>query len=340
MPITKWDEYLIHQAYDTIDAGVDVDRLYVACHDSGGNFHLAVGLGAYTKENIMDAFVLLRHKTMQYNMRLSRRLQCDRADTSVGPLTVKVIEPLKRWGIYLGENDYGIGFSVEFKGRLAPFLSKVSAFPFVHYGQQGHCSGSVFVDGSKIDVDGFMGARDRSWRVHMGQQTSAERPWFGHLAMGAQFSDCCLDLHGMPVWAGPPPEFHGALSYDDGRVIGIQELRHRMHYRPGIQALSTAELLLKCADGKDRHVVATPKSPALYIGTGAGYEHQGQDRGLLHVEGERWDVSELADVGSLYFGSTGMSEFIADFRLDGETGTGILETSYCPDKKIEYKPTW
>ena len=340
MAITEWDEYLIHQSYDTIDAAVDVDRLYVACYDPAGDFHLAVGLGAYTKENVMDGYVLLRQRATQYNIRLSRRLKGDRANTSIGPLMVNVIEPLERWGMYLDENEHGVGFSVEFKGRMAPHLSKVSAFPFVHYNQQGRCSGTVVIDGVKIGVDGFMGARDRSWRVHLGQRASAGRPWVGHLAVGAQFSDCCLSFHGMPVWQGPPPEFHGALQYDDGHVIEIEELRHRVHFIPGILAVSSAELLLKCADGKDRRVLVTPKSPALYIGTGAAYEQQGCDKGQLHIEGERWDVSQPADAGSSHFGTTGMSEFIADFELDGEHGTGVLETSYCPDKKIEYNPSW
>jgi len=30
--VTKWDEYLVHQTYDTIDSGeVEVDRVYLGC---------------------------------------------------------------------------------------------------------------------------------------------------------------------------------------------------------------------------------------------------------------------------------------------------------------------
>jgi hypothetical protein len=340
MALTKWDEYLIHQAYDTIDAGVDVDRLYVACHDTAGELHLAVGIGAYTKANVMDGFVIVRHKSNQYNMRLSRQLNNDRGDTRIGPLTVTVIEPLKRWGVLLDRNNCGVSCSVEFEGRIAPYLSKSSVIPFVHYNQPGHCTGSVVVDGREISVAGFLGARDRSWRIHIGPQASDGRPWLGHFWMMAQFSDCCLSLHGVPVWDGSPPEFKAALLYDDGRIIPVNEVRHRVEFLPGVRAVSQVELLLKCADGKNRHVIARPKSPALYIGSGAGYEQQGQNKGLLNIEGERWDVSQPADVGSLHFGSTGMSEFVTDFQLDGAFGTGILEASYCPDKERAYRPTW
>ncbi len=133
MPITKWDEYLIHQAYDTIDAGVDVDRLYVACHDSKGDLHVAVGMGAYARTKIMDGFVIVRQKTVQHNLRFSRHLGDDRADTRIGPLTVTVIEPLKRWGVFLEDNDYDITCAFEFEGRTAPYFSKGSTFPFGHY---------------------------------------------------------------------------------------------------------------------------------------------------------------------------------------------------------------
>jgi hypothetical protein len=156
----------------------------------------------------------------------------------------------------------------------------------------------------------------------------------------AQFSDCWLSLHGMPIWKGPPAEFHAALMYDGGKVISVNEVLHRVEFLPGIMAASRVELLLRCADGKDRYVVARPKSPALYVGSGAEYDRQGQDKGKLFVEGEKWDVSHPVDVGSLHFGSTGMSEFVADFELDGEAGCGILELSYCPDKTIEYRPTF
>ena len=118
MGITKWDEYLIHQTYDTIDAGeVEVDRVYLGCHNTDGTLHLAMGLGSYPQDNIMDGYVCVRHEAVQHNLRLSRHLQGDRADTQIGPLSVKVIEPLKRWGLYVGENDYGIRCSIEFQAR-------------------------------------------------------------------------------------------------------------------------------------------------------------------------------------------------------------------------------
>jgi hypothetical protein len=340
MAITKWDEYLIHQMYDTMDKGeVDVDRLYLACHDADGTLHLAVGMGVYPKANIMDGYACVRHRNVQHNLRLSRHLQGDRSDTRIGPLLIDVIEPLKRWGAYLNDNEHvDVRFEMEFVGRGAPFLSRSSLIPFVHYNQPGRCKGSIVIDGQRKDLNGFLGARDRSWRMQLSPQPGMI--WLGHFWIMAQFPDCWLSLHGVPLWEGFPPDFHAALVYDNGQVVPIREVRHRVALMPTVRALTGIELLLTDDEGLKRHVVATPKSPALYIGGGADYERQGQDKGSNSIEGERWHLSQPADDGSRPFGSLGMSEYIADFQLDGTGGVGIFEISYCPDTTREYKPTW
>ncbi len=340
MAITKWDEYLIHQTYDTIDNGeVDVDRLYLTCHDADGDLHLAVGMGVYPKAGVMDGFACVRHGNTQHNLRLSRHARGDRSDTRIGPLVVEVIEPLKRWGAYLDGNEHvDVRFEMEFVGRGEPFLSRSSLIPFVHYNQPGRCSGSITVAGRRIDLHGFPGARDRSWRMQLAPQPGST--WLGHFWIMAQFPGCWLSLHGLPLWDGLPPDFHSALVYDGGPVVPVNEVRHRIGFVPGARALAGVELLLIDSEGKERHVVAKPKSPALYIGSGAAYESQGQDRGPSHIEGERWQLSRPADVGSRPFGLIGMSEYVADFQLDGTQGVGVLETSYCPDMNREYMPTW
>ena len=91
MPITKWDDYLIHQTADTIDTGVNndpdfMDRLYIGCHSQDGTIHLAVGLGTYPNKNIMDGFVIIRLNDIQHNLVLSRYLNGDRSDMQIGPL--------------------------------------------------------------------------------------------------------------------------------------------------------------------------------------------------------------------------------------------------------------
>jgi len=102
-----------------------------------------------------------------------------------------------------------------------------------------------------------------------------------------------------------------------------------------VRALTKVEMLLKDTNGKERYATAKPISPAIYF-NGGGYALQGEDKGPLSIEGEQWDVSQPAEIDSPRFG---FHEYIAEFQLDGETGTGILEASFSPVKEHEYQPT-
>lgn len=134
MSITEKDEYLIHKKVDTVDIGVDnepdfMDRLYFGCHNREGTLFLAAGLGTYPNIGIMDGYVIVRHDNMQHNLSLSRHLESrltnqperDRAEAQLGPLSIKVLEPLQRWGVHLDNNDYGLRCELEFEGRTVPY---------------------------------------------------------------------------------------------------------------------------------------------------------------------------------------------------------------------------
>lgn len=346
MAITEWDEYLIHQTADTIDTGVNgdphfMDRLYLGCHNPEGTLHLAAGLGTYPNINIMDGYVVVRHNDVQHNLRLSRHLQGDRANTQLGPLSFKVIEPLKRWGVYLGDNDYGIRCSVEFEGRVSPYLCKKLLIPTPdggtvahgHYFQPGRYKGSITIDSQQFNVDGFIGARDRSWGIRRGGGGEFLGVQFW---IQARFSSFSFSLVYVDLWEGTVLWCDGAILNDDGSVIPIAEMRHRIQFMPTVRALTKVEMLLKDAEGGERHLAARPISPALYL-NGGGYDRHGEDRGPFSIEGEQWDVSQPAEIGSPRFG---MHEHIAEFQLDGELGVGILEATFNSREEHQYKPTW
>lgn len=130
MAITEWDDYFIHQIQGAIDEVESDDphafeRTLVGCHDAEGTVHLMMGLGVYPNVNVMDGFVCVRYRDVQRNIFLSRHLQADRANTDIGPFSIKVLEPLKRLGIHLGDNDYGIECSLEFVARSVPWPREV-----------------------------------------------------------------------------------------------------------------------------------------------------------------------------------------------------------------------
>ncbi|MBE9500980.1 MAG: hypothetical protein IMY87_00930, partial [Chloroflexi bacterium] len=301
MLVTEWDDYLIHQIADTIEVVERgdphfMDRFFFGCHDAEGTLHLMAGLGTYPSVNIMDGFVCVRHKDVQRNIRISRHLQSDRANTQIGPLSFKVLEPLKRWGIYLGDNDYGIGCSLEFEGRIAPYLFPkiVGADPesgaLVHYNQPGRYTGSITFEGQQFNADGFLGPRDRSWGIRRPGGFAALEIYFW---LQAQFSSSYLTLTYAEMLDGAIRLAIGGILSDDGTAVPFVEASHRIEFVPGFRSYNKVEMLLKDANGKEWRVIAKPISPESYM-SGCGYDDRhGLDRGPFHVEGERWeDVSQ------------------------------------------------
>ena len=352
MPVTDWDEYLIHQIFDFIDAVESddpnfQDRFFFTCHNTDGTLELMAGLGVYPNVNVMDGFICVRHDGVQRNIRLSRHLKGDRANTEIGPLAFKVLEPHKRWGIYLGDNDYGIGCSLEFEGRVPPYSHSNETVRreqqtqgMVHYTQEGRYSGSITFEGQQFKVDGSLGPRDRSWGIRhttgVGLPPTAGIYMWNH----AQFSTCSLVFIYIESGDRALHICTGAILNDDGSIIPLVEMRHRIDFIPGLRAYTGMELLFKDADGKERRVIAKPISHIAYM-SGGGYDgRHGLDRGPLHIEGERWDVSQPLDTKSPQFDTYHQPNHReAEFQLDGEPGVGLLETAYCPDEKWQYIPS-
>ncbi len=344
MALTDLDEYLIHQTGDTMDSPENgnpdfVDRLYVGCHSLDGSVHLAAGLGSYPNKNIMDGYVILRHDNVQHNIRLSRHLQGDRSQAEIGPLTIKVLEPHKRWGVYLDENEYGVGCSVEFASRVPPFLCPKLVIPGGvvsqgHYFQTGRFTGTIIADGQRIDAGDFVGVRDRSWGVRGGGKGGAKG--FFHLWCHAHFANFTLSLLQVELARGQVILSDAVISNDDGSIIPIAAVRHRIEFYPGSRSPKSMELLLTDGVGNQRHLSARVISPAMFL-NGGGYDRCGEDRGPYSLKGDRWDVSEPVGIESPRFGNV---EPIAEFILDGKPGVGILESSWNRDEDYEYYPSF
>jgi len=347
MLVTEWDDYLIHQIPDTMDAVQSddpdwMDRFFIACHNAEGTVHLMTGLGAYANKNVMDGFVTVRYKNVQRNIRVSRHLQGDRAKTEVGPLSFKVLEPLKRWGIYLGDNDYGIRCSLEFEGRAAPYLfpklgGREGETPTNHFTQAGRYKGNITFEGQQFNADGFLGPRDRSWGVrrHGGFAALEIYLWIQAQFPHFTLTLVCGEMAGLSLGTG-------AIVNDDGSVIPLVKARHRIEFLPGVRSYTRMELLLTDANGKERHFTAKPISPESYM-SGCGYDDRhGLDRGPFHVEGEKWeDVSQPVAIESPLFATHHQqNQRDAEFQLDGESGVGLIESSFSRIETWQYKPSW
>lgn len=340
MALTEWDEYLIHQIPGTIDAvGTDdphfMDRMAFICHNAEGSLYLFAGLGTYPNANVMDGFICVRHNQIQRNIRVSRHLENDRANTEVGMLTVKVLEPLKRWSIRLGKNELGMGCSLEFNGRYPPYLQNPEDAKGVqsHYNQVGDYTGRISLDNQSFEVKRFLGVRDRSWGV---RGPGIMRIFDVYFWIHAHFSDFTLSITYLDALVDIPKVRQGAILKDDGSVIPIVNIRHCVEFLPESKTYSKITLQIEDAEGKERMLTVHPISPPAYL-AGAGYDDRhGLDRGPFHVEGEEWDVFDVvaSDPSRFIY-----SHRIAEFQLDQEVGRGLIESSFGHPEDWQYEPS-
>ncbi|MCP4629087.1 MAG: hypothetical protein GY850_37115, partial [bacterium] len=178
-----------------------------------------------------------------------------------GPLSIKVIEPQKRWKVDLGKNDSNMECSLEFEGFVPPFLCKKiefstpdSEFSNGHYFQQGKFKGNITINDKQIEADGFTGARDRSWGVRSG---SSGADLLGvHFWIQARFPDFFVSLIAAELYEGSVIFCDGAIQYNNGTVIPITKMRHRVEFMPAARARSGFEMLRMGDDGKERILTA------------------------------------------------------------------------------------
>ena len=121
-PIHQTPEPLAHPA--TGDRNF-YDRYYFNLHNSSGELFMVMGMGQYPNLAVQDAFVALRRGGMHRVVRASRELD-DRADTTVGPIRIEVIEGLKEGqevvvGNYRAiSRDLGDGAPIVVNNKPAP----------------------------------------------------------------------------------------------------------------------------------------------------------------------------------------------------------------------------
>jgi hypothetical protein len=113
LAITAADEYLIHQTPYTFDrvATSDrnfYDRYFFNGYRRDGEAYFAVAMGIYPNLGIIDAAISVVQGGQQYFVRASRLLGNDRMDTRVGPISVQVVEPLRKVRIKVAKNKWGI----------------------------------------------------------------------------------------------------------------------------------------------------------------------------------------------------------------------------------------
>lgn len=341
MAVTIWDDYLIHQTGETMDkVGTDnahfMDRGLFFCHDKAGSINILAGLGTYPNANIMDGFFCVRRGEIQKNVRVSRYLNGDRANTQVGNFSLEVIEPLKRWRITLEENAHGLGGVLDFDGRGAPLMWPVFGIKEnaqTHYDQAGFFSGHILWEGEKIPIDRFVGGRDRSWGVRRPGMFQMFDVYFW---IFAHFEDFTLSVMHLDMLDGTSIMRRGTIEKDDGTVIPIEDVRHDIKIHPHDRTIGSMALLLTDATSETHRVNMTSRSTPFFM-AGPGYDDRhGQDRGPSHIDGETWTPGRENKIS---FPFSHYYQTFGDVDMDGEKGVAMVESLFGASKDWKYTST-
>jgi hypothetical protein len=345
--LTPLDDYLVHQTSDTVDhvATSDrnfYDRYYFGANTIDGSAVMIVALGLYPNVGVIDAFatIVIDNKT-QYIVRASRELGADRMDTTVGPLGVEVVEPLRKTRVFAQPNDHDFHFDLMFEGITFPFQEphffrrsgNRTIMDYTRMTQNGRWAGSLTVGGRTYDVDPatWWGAKDHSWGIRPlgGDPPAAPVRDSGPAGFFWTWTPMQFDKASMMYTCsedGDGSRWHTAselLYRDAGKAPEpLTVVGHELKLRSGTRLFDSGTLRMARRDGAPVTVTMKPKS-TLYM-AGAGYAYLGgwrhaQYHGPLVIEGETWDLSDPATVAK-----AGVhTQTVCDFRIDGIDGLGV-----------------
>jgi len=351
--LTPQDDLIGHQSATTFDHVETSDpcwmeRLWYTGHPvPGGDMIFDIGLGYHPNRNVMDVFAGVAFAGRQINFRASRTARPNPLDTTVGPLSIAVIEGLRRHRLTLAENESGLSFDMEFiasmnpheeephfrrrQGRVTENMMRVQ--------QLGRYQGWIAFDGQRHDVDTphWWGQRDHSWGIRAEMRTDESHPPvtfyppFLFLWITVQFADYGLQLFLKERAPGDTIYITGEEVRPAGTrgktVRRLVALTHDLDWEddPRGQTLRAARLEAIFSDGS-RRPLQVRTLPARYYLKGGLYGgldgwFQGDDKGRLHLAHESWDLNR-ADTRRLV---RTLSDHVIEVRDGDAVGWGIVE---------------
>lgn len=358
MILTSADEYFTHQValpHSLVGSSDPTwrERYVFNIHDVRQQETMLVcGIGQYPNQDTQEGFVCITTDKRQQNLRLSRSLLPDRDRTVVGPLSVEVVEPLRRLRLALGENESGMSFDITFDATMHPGLEERHfdtrrgrvTHDLMRYQQVGRASGWMNTGDASIDLtsDDFWATRDHSWGMRpiphtvQGVPPAPPQAWKFLLWAPMQFETFSVHLYVYELANGIAQHLSAmvchAVGGDDApqRVIAVH---HEFEWDTSAPVLTMARgsLRLTIEDGTelDIDVVAKPARSYLRGGGYGGWDgwYQGNWKGDDSRAFETWDLTDEAQLPRYVKHS---SDHLVELRCRGERGYGIVEYMVFP----------
>jgi hypothetical protein len=346
--LTKADDFPVHQRPEPIaTSGTDrnfYDRYFFNGYSANGGVFFAAALGVYPHLNVMDASLSVIEGGVQHNLRASRLLASERMDTTVGPISVEVVEPLKILRVRAGDNPHGIKCDITFHARALPVeeprftwrQGPLTVMDYTRLTQNGSYEGWIEIAGKRtlLSRDEIVGTRDRSWGVRpIGlsnpQGASPPRaPQFYWLWSPLNFPDRFLLYHNNADGAGKPWNTASVIG-----PAGVGEAEHmaacwsQIDYKPGTRHARHAVIETRDARGGEWRATLAPKFNFYMSGIGYGHPEWGHGRyhGELRVGYDAYKIAEVNENEPQFQHIQAFATATLTGPNVNTSGTGVLE---------------
>lgn len=344
--ITKGDDYPLHQTPEPIAyTGATrnfYDRFFFNGYDKTGDVFFAAAMGIYPYVNVLDGAFSVVVDGVQRNVYGSKVMHLERLDTSVGPIGVGIVEPLRVLRVTCDDAANGVRADLTFSARTLPheeprFTRRIGsqiAMDYTRLTQYGTWSGWIEVGGKRINVTPgeFRGSRDRSWGIRgIGAADSqpnpeAGSPQFYWLWAPLNFDDFSTHYFVNEDAGGEAWNSNGVVVplLDQPAMEPMQSWRSKLVFKPGTRHAASAEIDFTARSGANWHFELTPRWH--FYMRGIGYTHPHWRHGTYHGELEAgYDEFAVADVDSTDLHIQAMCDVLLTNDAGQFKGQGILE---------------
>ena len=349
--LSRHDDFPIHQtpeplAHPSTSDRNFYDRYWMGGFARDGGLFFSVALGIYPNRQVMDASFSVVRDGRQHSLHTSRLAPAERSETRVGPLSVEVLDPLRRLRVRIDDNETGLAGDLVFGARTAaieePRITRRHEGRIVmdstRFTQFGSWSGEIRVEGKRMSVEAerVLGIRDRSWGVRPLGEREADAPGpapqFFWLWAPIHFDDLCThcglneDEKGR-VWhsAGSIARTYAAPEAipDGDTAERMASVTHRVEWEKGTRRARAAEIRLLSDAGETRVISLEPILRFQMLGL--GYLHpewsHGMWKGETALAGESWDLDALDPLDPRYI----HIQQLCRARMGEREGIGLLE---------------
>jgi hypothetical protein len=354
--ITSFDDYCIHQTHEPVAQPSQSDRnsynrYWFNGFDQEAGYIFEIGLGLYPNRSVMDGHFSVAIGDKQFAFHGSCRAPKERADTSVGPLRVEIVEPMRQIRVTLAANEHDIECDLLFTAASIPHQEpKNEMYDDGHlimlntrFTQIGYWQGYFAIDGKRYEVSKAYGTRDKSWGVRPIGEPQGGAPGLLNKEPGVywtwcpiNFGDCATQFGTFEDRDGNPTQVSADLvplyqnpndipPLEESGLIEMSTIKHNYDWNAGTRRVKKA--IFNFADNKGNNYDIEVETTGLkFFLLGIGYNHfewgHGYWQGELETAREEWDLTTVNELDYQWI----HNHQVVKAKMGDKEGMGVIET--------------